>query len=207
MVRGFSKRTYSAGRVILHAVEDSQNLYLPGGVYLDSSVGWHQGGTIALAGTPLVRHTTGLYRPWLGAIASGAGSSSTTLIVDDASLYAVGDPIYVGSTLTTVAAVDWTTNTITLTDAATWTDGSAIGPSNGYRAATNVSGFLSDEFGVDLKPDGTNLEDASGRMLIRGRLKSEMIFGVDALVASIAAGEQPFVNDIQIWTSSNQRLA
>lgn len=203
---GYKTRTVGTGRIILHAVEDPQNLYLPGGVIIDASAADYRGTKVLPAGVPLVRDAgTGLYVPFKATLANGAGTTSTTLIVDDASLFLVGDPIYVGATATTVSAINYTTNTITLAAAATWTDNSTVAPSNGYRAATDVAGILSDEFGVDLQPDGVD-EDVPARMLIRGRVKADAIIGGDVLFASIAAGEQPHMSGIQFWRG-DERVA
>lgn len=201
MGRGYSSRSFGGGRIILHGVQDPQHLYLPGGAELDSSVNWHQGGKIAIAGTPVYRHTDGLRRPWKATRAVGAGSAVTTLVVEDASLYAVGDAINVGATTTTVTAVNYATNTITLGAAATWADDAIVAPSAGYRAATNVDGLVSDEYGVDLSEGNDR-----ARLLIRGGVKSSMVVGGLALFDSITAGEQPYVNDLQFW-DGDQRLA
>lgn len=137
---GYSTRTFGAGRVILHAVEDPQNMYLPGGVVLDAAAfdalvdndGYVE--QVALAGFPLYQDAaTGLYKPWTAAL-----------------------------------------------------DG-------------DVVGILSDEFGVDLS-DG----DAPARLLIRGRVKSDMIFGFATLLAD-AAG-QPYIDGIQFWDGDSRVL-
>lgn len=202
---GYSTRTFGAGRVILHAVEDVQNLYLPGGITIDASLSSYQGTKVLPAGLPMKRETSGLYTPWKGALAVGAGVTSDQLIVDDAGLFAVGDAIHVGSTTTTVEAVDYETNTITLVATASWSDNGPVGPASGYDAANLIVGFLSDEFGVDLQPNGSD-EDVPGRLLIRGRVKLGMIINGPAVVASIVAAEQRLMNDIQIW-DGDERVA
>jgi hypothetical protein len=62
--------------------------------------------------------------------ANGSGSSSTTLIVDDARFFwysaidSTGDQVAIGSSAITrtITAINYSTNTITITPAATWSD-------------------------------------------------------------------------------------
>ncbi|MFH5805435.1 hypothetical protein [Alienimonas sp. DA493] len=196
---GYTERTADAGRVILYsAVKDPASIYPPGGVQMDPDNSYFQGEKVIPAGTPVYRQSSGLHRPWVAATADGAGTSSTALTVDDASGYAVGDAIYVGSTATTVSAVDYGTNVITLAAAATWTDGAAIHPSNGYAAANPVVGIVSDEFGVDLSADRLR-DDDTARIQVAGPVKAWMVYGFDALKTSIDAGDQPLIDELTFW--------
>ena len=199
MSRGYAAQTYHSPRVILHAVEDPQTLYLPGGGWLDSAARY-RGETIIPAGTPIAQDPSGgAHLPWKGTLANGAGTASTALVVDDASFYSVGDAIYVGGSDRTVAAVDYATNAITLNSAATWADNSLVVPTSTYAAQNLCVGFVSDEYGVKLADRHGNVEGKPFRLLTGGRVKADMVFNLDALAAQILAGTQKFSNDLQIW--------
>lgn len=67
-------------------------------------------------------------RPYAKTLANGAGAGSSTLIVDDASNFYVGDAIFIAGTdsTETVQSIDKSTETITLTGNATWSDNDEI---------------------------------------------------------------------------------
>lgn len=58
--------------------------------------------------------------------AVGSGSSSTTLIVADASMFYAGDSITVNSVASSITSVNYTTNTITLGAARTWSNSHVV---------------------------------------------------------------------------------
>ena len=78
-------------------------------------------------GTILARITASkLWVPCKRTQANGAGSSATALIVDDARAFIAGETLQIGSTTGVISSVNYSTNTITLTAAKTWSDNDVV---------------------------------------------------------------------------------
>lgn len=104
---------------------------IPGGVQLDATncydgdnTGFEQ---LIRAGWLLAKNTTtGKYVTVKRTQANGAGSSATALIVDEAAAFKAGDSITIGGTAAVISSIVYSTNTITLTAAKTWSDNAVV---------------------------------------------------------------------------------
>lgn len=119
--------------------------------------------------------------------ANGSGSSATALIVDNAAAFRAGETVNIG-TANVIASINYTTNTITLTDAATWSDNAAVYCDS--LAGSETALLVLDGWVKLTLDDGTTLSDAiagtdpNSRVLIEGYLTAAMLLGD---VASVQA--------------------
>jgi hypothetical protein len=163
---------------------------LPGGVVIDATAsydGAHTGfETTIRAGWLLAKVTSSnKYTPVKRTQANGAGSAVAALIVDNAAAFKVGDAITVAATsATTVSAVNYSTNTITLAATKTWSDNAVvIGGAAGAETATCV---LGEDVVLYDNDTMTNIDTTAGCVYIRGLLNSPVVRGDLAAVRAIS---------------------
>lgn len=104
---------------------------IPGGVQLDATncydganTGYEQ---LIRAGWLLAKNTTtGKYCTVKRTLANGAGSSTATLVVDNAAAFKAADAITIGGTAAVISSIVYSTNTITLTATKTWSDNAVV---------------------------------------------------------------------------------
>jgi len=163
---------------------------LPGGVVIDATNSYDGSNTsfetLIRAGWILAKNTsTGKYVPCKRTQANGAGSSATALIVDNAAAFKAGDALQIGATTGTISAVNYSTNTITLTATKTWSDNDVVYcSSNGTGTATCVLGEDVDLYQTDTR---TNADTTAGVVYLAGVLKSDRVYGDLAAIRAVSA--------------------
>lgn len=75
--------------------------------------------------------------------ANGAGVTTATLIVDNAAAFKAGDNITVNGVAKTIQSINYSTNTITLTATASWSDRDSVLGTGGVQIARGI--LLNDE--------------------------------------------------------------
>lgn len=152
---------------------------IPGGAVLDGTNGIdgsHTGYPYDLrAGWPIAKITSsGLWVPCKRTRADGAGSAATSLVVDNAAAFKAGDSILIGSAAAVaIASIDYSTDTITLAAARTWSDDDDVRTNNG---AETCRGYLGDY--VRLRnDDNTAAANKPGTLIVGGVLKQSLLYG------------------------------
>ncbi|CAB4177848.1 hypothetical protein UFOVP1004_29 [uncultured Caudovirales phage] len=116
---------------------------VPGGVVLDSANCYDGANTgfeqLIRSGWLLAKTSAGKYCTVKRTVTTGAGSSATALVVRNAAAFKTGDSLVIGATSGTAGAINYSTNTITLTAAKTWSSGDAVTVA-GYESAVTVLG-------------------------------------------------------------------
>lgn len=208
---GASIPGYKAGRSvqpreIRYAMEKNEGLYLPGGGLFDKGYAdnANTGYTHELrAGLFAGKSTaTGKWRPLARTQVLGPvpGTAITEIPVDDASAFKVGDVITVGGdTGNTVTAVNYTTNTVTVSAAIIVADNEPVFAEGGAGVAMGILDdhlVLQDEDGVAV--------DKVGKILIDGKVDYNMLLGdVDAIIAT---WDTHLLDGIQIWDKGTRRV-
>ena len=131
-----------------------------------------------------------LWVPCKRTVASGAGSSTTTLVVRDARAFKSGDSIKVGSaSAQAIVAVNYGSNTITLTTGISWSDGDAVIAQDGSQTARAIL----NEF-VKLKDeDGVNRNKSFGQAVIAGLVDPNVLLGDAVAVRADTGNKLAFV--------------
>ncbi len=184
-------------REILYSMENVD--YKPGGITIDSDKsvdGANTNLTFELRAGWLMGQITasGKWCPCKRTRVNGTTGSQTTITVDNASPFQVGDVITVGAdTTNTITAVDYTANTITWVGAITVADNDVVFCEDGSGVCRGV---LADH--VRLRnPENDAAVDKTAKLLIEGKVKQSMLLGDDdAVIASLSSH---FLSDIQIW--------
>lgn len=129
--------------------------------------------------------TGGRFRPCTRTLANGAGSSATALIVDNSYPFAVGDSIKIGSgSAVTISAIVYSTHTITLAAARTWSDNDAV---IGQDGSQTCLGILS-SFAKLKNEENITAVHAKGTMVIQGAIRQSLVLGdLTAIQADTAA--------------------
>lgn len=117
---------------------------IPGGVQLDATNSYDGSNTsfeyLIRAGWLLAQNTTSKkFCPVKRTVAVGAGVTTATLVVSNASAFKAGDSLVITGTTGVIASIVYSTNTITLTATKSWSDGAAVYVS-GQDAAVAVLG-------------------------------------------------------------------
>lgn len=175
-------------------------IFKPGGAVLDSSKCVDQLNTgltwVLRAGWALGRITSGnKFRLCTRTRANGAGSTSTSLTVDNAGAFLAGDSIKVGSnSAQAIVSINYSTNVITLTTGISWSDRDAVIGQDGSQTCV---GFLAES--VPLRAsDNVTAADRVGKLVTAGALNKAYLLGD---VDSIYAATGQLVSDIQIWSA------
>lgn len=182
---------YEVGRAVTMRevlLSTAGTILLP--VVIDGNLGTDGGNTNYTyeirAGWPIGRLTaSGRFVPCKRTIANGAGSSTATLVVNNAAPFRVGDTIKVAANANVaINAINYGTNTITIASAQTWANGAEVRAQDG---SETCRGILLDS--VKLRnDDNTAPVHRSASMLIQGAVRVSMLLGdVAALRADAAA--------------------
>lgn len=136
------------------------------------------------AGWPLGRVTsTGRFVPCKRTKTNGAGGTGTDVTVVNAAAFRAGDAIDVGGDANkTIASVNYSTNTITLSSSITWAASEDVVSRDGSQ---NARGILLDTVSL-LGDDGVTLAHRGAGMLIQGAVKSGTLLGDLAAVRADA---------------------
>lgn len=182
---GFEQgRTY-APREIFYSTQNQE--WKPGGIILD--------GTTA---TPASDGGNGLFPYeiragwWVGTYtaaptkarlctltrAVGAGAATATLIVANAGAFVAGDAITVNAVAKVILSINYTTNTITLTTTATWSNNDFVLGTDGSQIPQGVVS----EFTKLKNVDNTVAIDKSSKLAIGGELDQGMLLGDTASI-------------------------
>lgn len=173
----YSGRTVTPRRVL---VNNQNQPPLSVGVLLDKTHSYDGGNTSyekAIRGGCFLAYnsTTKTWAPVKRTKANALGSSTTALVVDNATHFRVGDSILVGNNAANVAtAIDFTTHTITLTSATTWADNEPV-VVDAWKTARGV--LLSDEVSLYHPQTPGTYVDGSGNMAIRALIDQDKLLG------------------------------
>lgn len=108
---------------------------------------------------------------------NGAASADTDLVVDESRFFQVGDTITVGTTDSTITAIDYTTDTLTVDTATTESDGAVV-KARGDLAGAEIPIGILDEFVDGENPSSRAVEDRQvGKMLIWGFVIDSSVVG------------------------------
>ena len=128
---------------------------------------------------------SGRWTPCKRTLADGAGTSATALVVDNPGAFKAADSIKIGSgSAVTISALNYSTRTLTLAAARTWSDNDVVIAQDGSETAR---GLLLD-FVKLRNGDNTAAAHKSAGLLIQGVLTVSMLLG-DA--AAIRADTSP----------------
>ncbi|MEM7812569.1 MAG: hypothetical protein AAF532_13935 [Planctomycetota bacterium] len=206
---GYSESRTVEPREILHAMTAVEGMFLPGGIVVDDTAadggntdytheireGWLMGQINAS------KKCVPLKRTRLDAAAAGA----TEITVDDASAFAVGDTITVGSaTGQTISAINYATGVITLAAAVAQAEDAAVHAEDGSETFIGILGQF-----VDLNDEDANKIDFVGASLyVKGQFKYGKLLGdVDALIAHAQANYAVHaLSDVQIWDGNVRKF-
>lgn len=131
-----------------------------------------------------------LWVPCKRTTANGAGSSSASLTVVNATHFKAGDAITIGGTSGVISSISYSSNVITLTAAKTWSDGDAVYVNDGSGIARGIL----NEF-VKLKDeDGVARAKSFGQMVVAGLVNPDLCLGD---LAAIRAASGMYLNGIQ----------
>lgn len=124
--------------------------------------------------------------------ANGAGVSSATLVVDNASAFIVGETLQIGSTTGIIQSIVYSTNTITLTANKSWSDNDVVYTITLKDGATSAAGseicravLTQTQRLLSGIPYETTQVDKEGVLICQGYLNTTMILG--DLAAILAA--------------------
>lgn len=140
--------------------------------------------------------------------ANGLGSTATALIVDNASAFIVGETLQIGSTTGVISAINYGTNTITLSATKSWSDNDVVYAITLKDGATSAAGaeicraVLTQTkrllTGIAYE---TNQVDKEGVLICAGYLNTTMILG--DLAAILAATN--YLKGVQ-WSDQQQAV-
>lgn len=106
--------------------------------------------------------------------ANGSGSTSVTLIVDNAAAFKVGDSVTLaGTNSTAVSAINYSSNTLTLAVSRSWSDDAVIASGDG---ASVPRGVLLDNVTMQQSDESAASHKSAG-MLIQGAVKVAKLLG------------------------------
>lgn len=130
------------------------------------------------AGTPLAVITA--TKKWVPCkrttVTAGGGATGTAIPVVDARAFKVGDVITVGSTTSkTITAIDYSTNTITISGSFTFSNSDVVFATTPSGAAT-CRGILNEHV-VLLDEDGVNRDKQVSQIVVAGAVRSGQILG------------------------------
>ena len=135
--------------------------------------------------------------------ANGSGSTVTALIVDDADFYAPYGVIKIGSDDNSgagyqITAVNYTTNTLTITPAATWSDNDVVAPF--LPAVTNTGSALYGTKGkLSLDGDSSEVKHTGGSVVINTGLDlHNEEFGSTKATDVILTGERTVDHNLEM---------
>lgn len=162
----------------------SSRVDLPAGITMDSA-GYDGGNTDyeykIRAGWLVGKLTSGgRYVPCKRTRADGADTTSTTLVVDNSYAFKAGQSIIVGTnSANVIVSIDYSTHTITLTDAITWSDNDVCKGNDGSETCRGILGGT-----VKLKTvDNLTAAHASASLTIGGFIdKSQLLGDYDSIV-------------------------
>ena len=140
------QRTVDAGmtpRIIL--MSDQGVIELPGPAIMDSVNAYDGANTNRtdemLAGLILAQITASKkWVPVKRTQANGAGSTTATLIVDNARSFIAGETLQIGSTTGIISSINYGTSTITLTATKSWSDNDVVYAITAADGATSLAG-------------------------------------------------------------------
>jgi len=162
---------------------------LPGPIWIDgtnSADGSNTGRVDEIrAGWLMAQITVGQkWVPCKRTIAHGAGSSATALIVDNAAAFVVGETLQIGSTTGIISAINFATNTITLTAAKSWSDNDVVYTITFKDGSTSAAGceiaravLLESVRLLSDIPYETTQQDKEGVLVSRAYIDSTMVLG------------------------------
>jgi hypothetical protein len=142
-------------------------------------------------GTPLGQITaTKLWTPCKRTTATSDETDATSLAVTDARAFQPGDSIKVGSnSAQAIVSVDYETNTIALTSAATWSAGDAVIAQDGSQTARAIL----NEF-IKLKDeDGIARNKTFGQAILAGLVDNTQILGDLAAIRADSGNRLAFI--------------
>lgn len=206
---GASLPGYKAGRTVTpreikFAMEANQGLYLPGGGLFDfakSIDGGNTGYTHELRAGWIVGQITASkkWRPCPRSQVNMTGATATEIVLDNAAAFIVGDIVTIGAdTDLEITAIDYSTNTITITSTAV-ADNEVVFAQDGSAVARGIL----DDF-LDLEDEDGVAQDQVGKILIDGKVKQEMLLGDDPAI--IAVWTSMLMQGIQIYSSGGVRV-
>jgi hypothetical protein len=198
---------YETGRTITprEIAFGSDNLEIfPGGVVINGTIGIDGANTNFTneirAGWALGRITsTGKYVPCKRSQVNGTSGSVTSIVVDNAAAFAVGDTITVGAdTGKVITAINYGTNTITWSGAITVADNEEVFAEDG---SGTCRGFLY-EFVKLRNADNTAAQDKTGDVVVGGSLNQAWLLGDIAAILAHAASVAALGGRIRIFNPS-----
>lgn len=127
-----------------------------------------------IRGGCFLAYSSSLWAPCKRTKANGSGSSSTALTVDNATHFKAGDSIIIGyQAAQAIVSINYSTNTITLTSAASWQDNDPV-----YVAAWGTArGILIDDEVVLWNAYKTAAAAKTAQMLVAGYVKHAQLVG------------------------------
>lgn len=140
--------------------------------------------------------------------ANGAGVAATALIVDNAGAFQVGETLQIGSTTGVISAINFTTNTITLTVAKSWSDNDVVYTTTLKDGTTSAAGveiaraILSQSVRLltGIPYESTQV-DKEGVLLARAYINSTMVLGDRAAIT--ATGITNYLSGLS-WSDQQQ---
>lgn len=168
--------------------------YHPGGAVLDevySIDGKNTSKTDEIRpGTPLAYITgTKKWCPTKRSLLNGAAADDTDIVVDDARAFKVGDTISVdGGANTTISAIDYDTDTLTVAAGQTADDGSTVVASGALAGAGTTRLFL-DEHAKLTNEEGTAVPVSVGKVFVGAYIDANKVLG-DLAAIKAAAGRE-----------------
>lgn len=124
--------------------------------------------------------------------ANGAGVTSTTLIVDNAAAFLVGETLQIGSTTGIISAINYSTNTITLTATKSWSDNDVVYTITFKDGATSAAGveiaravLLESVRLLTGIPYETTQVDKEAAIVSQAYINSTMVLGDKAAVLAV----------------------
>jgi hypothetical protein len=114
--------------------------------------------------------------------AAGAGSTTASLVVDNAAAFKAGENLQIGSTTGTIDSIDYSTNTITLTATKSWSDNDVVYSTSNAGAEIGRA-VMPGVDAVDLyDPETRAVRDMQFEPLLKGVLNVDMLLGDAAAI-------------------------
>lgn len=127
-----------------------------------------------IRGGCFLAESAGKFAPVKRTKANGAGSSSTSLTVDNAIHFKAGDSIKIGDNAAqAIVSINYGTNVITLTSAATWADNAPVYV-DAWKTARGI--LLDDEVALWNADKSANV-DKTAQMLVAGLVDQDELLG------------------------------